>query len=892
MLSLGKLSLLVAVGSMVITGFAFLVPGAHPFGSGTTGVTGGLPPPHLTSPEMKRIMVLRVYFHDYAATSRFTQAQIDAIFNTNLNLLWQNTSYGHIGISGQVSALYQLPDNRADYITDHSTGDSSDGGQFDKVLNDAIANAPGGLDWTNLNAVMVIMVTTSSSDCHRGAEATRNLHMGPGGPTRDIAAAIFMENPCENFNQVWGRWAHESGHAFQVAGPAHPSNYNSEFELMDANYPGQSGVFEKQASMGFPSWLPPFKYLTFDPPSGGGIAVIWAEEYDPTLKPNVQAVKATITGSLYYLVSVRRRILSDDTNGDFTPFGIPDEGVLIERVTEGADQWVTVQGNPGRNNLWHQDQTYSNVGDGITIRVDKKVDNDSYAVSVRYGNNANQPDVGLYPWRSPPGDTWETTDIWIDSPANGYGTYRFGTWMDLSGNSVPRGNGDPPTVGLVNRVYARVRNFGTVTATNVHVHWEITDPMGVGINGANGFIPLGDTDQTVFPSLAALAPGAFADVYVDWTPSVDVSETDLTDGLFHFHTCLRVILDHVAGETTFGNQDGNEEQENIDLFAATPSSEGGVHPAFNATIHLRNDDVLNSKYFYLTYNRTVPAGWNVDVNGGILGLQLAPDELKDIPITITPVGPDPPVGSIFGLDVEASSVREFVNDLNASDVHTDFEPLGGVHVEVRIVHKADLVAITSKTPNGVHVVGTLGFVDYSGLFDPANPFQIMVVGVDANRHFIANLSLLLAADVNGHFEGTLPATDPALVEVAILFVGTDLVGSASTGYLPLQSNVTASLKLTPRTLNLKSQGSWVTAHLAFDDAVANLLDPTSILLAGTIAADRVQVLGAMTLLIKFDRAALIAILSPGMVTLCVTGKLMDGRMFKACDTIRVIRPGP
>ena len=48
----------------------------------------------------------------------------------------------------------------------------------------------------------------------------------------------------------------------------------------------------------------------------------------------------------------------------------------------------------------------------------------------------------------------------------------------------------------------------------------------------------------------------------------------------------------------------------------------------------------------------------------------------------------------------------------------------------------------------------------------------------------------------------------------------------------------------------------------------------------------------MTLLIKFDRAALIAILSPGMVTLCVTGKLMDGRMFKACDTIRVVRPGP
>jgi len=42
----------------------------------------------------------------------------------------------------------------------------------------------------------------------------------------------------------WGRWAHEIGHAFQQAGPAHPSNYNSAFELMDANYPGQTGVFD------------------------------------------------------------------------------------------------------------------------------------------------------------------------------------------------------------------------------------------------------------------------------------------------------------------------------------------------------------------------------------------------------------------------------------------------------------------------------------------------------------------------------------------------------------------------------------------------------------------------------------------------------------------------
>ena len=82
----------------------------------------------------------------------------------------------------------------------------------------------------------------------------------------------------------------------------------------------------------------------------------------------------------------------------------------------------------------------------------------------------------------------------------------------------------------------------------------------------------------------------------------------------------------------------------------------------------------------------------------------------------------------------------------------------------------------------------------------------------------------------------------------------------------------------------------MTAHLEFQAAVAGLVDPASLFLEGTIAADRVQVLGALTLLVKFDRAALIAMLSPGVLTLCVTGKLMDGQTFKACDTIRVIRP--
>ena len=77
----------------------------------------------------KRVMVLRVYFHDYAASSRFTKAQVQGFFG-QLDQLWRDTSYGKISISSQVTDLYQLPSNRSAYIDDFPDGDLSNGGKY------------------------------------------------------------------------------------------------------------------------------------------------------------------------------------------------------------------------------------------------------------------------------------------------------------------------------------------------------------------------------------------------------------------------------------------------------------------------------------------------------------------------------------------------------------------------------------------------------------------------------------------------------------------------------------------------------------------------------------------------------------------------------------------
>ena len=413
----------------------------------------------------KKAMVLRVYFDDYTNTSRFSQTDVQGLV-ASMNDLWQKTSYGKISVVSVVSALYELPDNRSAYIDDlppcepdpaiQPLGDLSCGDKFLKVLNDAIDNAPAGLDWSDVDTVFVMMAETSNSQFHRGQADKCNLKMGPGGATKFVGCVIMSENPTETTAQVYGRMAHEFGHAFQQGGPAHPSNYSNEFELMDSNYPGQTGVFEKLDDVAFPGWMPPAKYVNISPAQGGETICLYAMEYDPTGKPNPQAIKATITGSLYYMVSVRRKVLGDDLNAGFAPPGIPDEGILIERVSEGSNPWVEVKFKAGtdRNRLWKEGESYDGGTDGILIAISKKVDDDNYCVSIRYNKQANQPDVMLYPWTSPPGDTWETTDIWVDSPVNGYGTFRYGSWASLAGDTVPRGNGDDPAVGLVNRLYA------------------------------------------------------------------------------------------------------------------------------------------------------------------------------------------------------------------------------------------------------------------------------------------------------------------------------------------------------------------------------------------------------------------------------------------------------
>ncbi len=125
-------------------------------------------------------------------------------------------------------------------------------------------------------------------------------------------------------------------------------------------------------------------------------------------------------------------------------------------------------------------------------------------------------------------------------------------------------------------------------------------------------------------------------------------------------------------------------------------------------------------------------------------------------------------------------------------------------------------------------------------------------------------------------------------------VGTGYIDGQRLGFLlnPVLP-IPAEADIEPKTLNLSSNGKWISCHiwLPEDYDVADV-NTNSILLEGQIAAAQVWIdEEEQVVMVKFSRADVQDILEAGEVELIVSGELIDGAKFEGTDTIRVIDKG-
>ena len=769
-----------------------------------------------------KVVIVRVLYSDSPAGHTYTNAQMDTAMG-EMHDFFNQLSYGALDMQLSWRDV-TLGNTVAHYWTACPATD--DPGRYcvsDDLFRDA-AEAAGaaGTDFTNVKALTVLSpcgthdryanwtagsdIGLSSTHVHRTVHKVSDTECAVSDPALVNAQASGV---------WWGGWAHELGHTVQLEGHDmfnHPSGYASGYDLMDSCYPCGESVYSRSGSpvvadeshTSFPEWLPASKTLTINRPTSGTAGGTYVLEPVSKMNPGAtvayRGIKLPLGGDHYYMIDSRVRVAADTHN--VMP-GLYDEGIQIQDIVESR--------NPPVQNVWscnttvplgcistntdsriptchtaakagdqpdycwpfplfHPGTTWTDPANAISVHVLSRL-GDGYGVTVTRGVAPGHPDVFIFPWLTAPMDTYETVDIWVDSSCNGYESVvgAAGLRYGRRGDGTVIGNGDDPCANHENRIYAHVRNGGDATAINAHVRFLVTDPPGVGVRDATGWIEVG---SVTIPTLAA---GASQDVYVNWTPHVALTDAQIAEGHFNFHTCVQIKIDAVASEVVLTNQDGDGEQENFDHFEAVRDPVTHDFHVPDREFYLYNHFMQHNqftaapssssglpKHFQLRIKSNMPPDWSYEVAGGETELVVAPEEVRKVPVKVK-VPPGTPTAKTFFLRVTAFEQGEIVNRMvpvtSPAYRHYGWHTVAGVVEAVQTVDPSTLtITAEYKCPEARPTVAVLpGVIHVKGHLDPIHSNTVVAIdymppgGGATETH-------LVHTDAASNFEDNLPAS--------------------------------------------------------------------------------------------------------------------------------------
>ena len=411
------------------------------------------------------------------------------------------------------------------------------------------------------------------------------------------------------------------------------------------------------------------------------------------------------------------------------------DGVLISLVDERPSNypvpyWVKRDPDAPQN----ASEAALEVGDriedaqsGIAIEVTADY-GDSWDVRIDRVPYLYRTDPWIMPWAGPP---WETEDIWVDSPKNGWGTY---TYTDAAGN--PEGNGDRPWLNNDNRIWFRVRNGAPVRATNVRVRVEAG-------------VPRADSSEldwklVHWAQIPEIEASSSAVSYVQWNPKENA------------HTCLRVVIQDIPAELS---TDNNEAQENIFDFE---TSQNSPWKQVSETIRVNNASEDESLDVWMQVD-DVPDQWLYSATPA--QFSVAPGGKQDVSVVIYPGGDpngSPSEGYVAGY-VGRPSVTAWV------PWEDTMVALAGGEFRTRLVNETTLGVSTPATASAGSSVAVTGQL--------VPPVEGATIAVKVDGPATQKL-VYYTTDSEGGFNGSLSFDRGGSWEVAAFYDGTGEWGSS------------------------------------------------------------------------------------------------------------------
>ncbi len=583
-------------------------------GTGSPGGAAGGVPPTGTA----KILVALVHPSDRTPTNPANLRQDIVDIWSDVTTFYDQASFNTLTVNvDTMTAWHQLSGTESDYVKLNSDPGypNIDWGVIDRLLAEAAQAAKD--DGFNLNSydMMATVVNLNGTFIRAwGGFSRQNFKYKNTSAGLDIN--ITLNNPLPQLvvgeDADWGRCAHEFGHNLVDASGASITDaigamtlgedvYDSdlidpseataeEFEMMGDHdsHPLFSGYFMDQLGYYDKSDQKQIRQLTWDRnPTTNTFKIAAHGLSKNALADRCHLVKIKVANGLYYYIETRQRPgTTAQVFDDSIPVGTAphDGGIVVTRVLTDV---VNLNQQTRFITLLHDEVVLKNGETAIdqardltiTVQDDGLVNRPLVCeVKVEWAHAITADPNGKFDLRFDPWDSnWQTPDIWVDRKT--YGT--FDKAKDSAGR--PKGNGDKPRPGEINRFYTRVHNDGTDAASNVKVTFYVVEPPGVGDNG--NWAPL----QT--ETIGTIAAGGSEDIYTNWTPVVDR------------HTCLKVFAQQQLGEISGGN---NNVQENVFDFEAPAAS---VPEAVTMPVAVRNP--LDRRVLVHLRPSRVPAGYAV-----------------------------------------------------------------------------------------------------------------------------------------------------------------------------------------------------------------------------------------------------------------------------------------